>query len=63
MRIEDEFFKIEAVEERRSGRYMAVAYVLSEVPDSEVLRGVVHTDAKLPAGALARHRARAAVTR
>ena len=50
VRIEDEFFKIEAVEERRAGRYMAVAYVLSEVPESEVLRGVVHTDAKLPPG-------------
>ena len=38
------------VEERRAGPYMAVAYVLSEVPESEVLRGIVHTDAKLPSG-------------
>lgn len=51
VRIEDEFFKIEAVEERRAGAYMAVAYVLREVPESEVLRGIVHTDAKLPANA------------
>jgi len=51
VRIEDEFFKIEAVEERRAGRHMAVAYVLREVPESEVLRGIVHTDAKLPANA------------
>ena len=51
VRIEDEFFKIEVVEERRDGPHMAVAYVLREVPESEVLRGIVHTDAKLPANA------------
>jgi len=26
-----------------------LAQVLSEVPENEVLRGIVHTDAKLPA--------------
>lgn len=48
VRIEDDFFKIESVEERRDGRYKLFAYVLEEVPESEVLRGIVHTDAKLP---------------
>ena len=59
VRIEDEFFKIEAVEERRAGPYVAVAYLLREVPESEVLRGIVHTDAKLPAGAVLARQARA----
>ena len=49
VRIEDGFFKIEAVEERHDGRCKVFAYVLEEVPESEPLRGVVHTDARLPA--------------
>jgi hypothetical protein len=50
VRIDDEFFKIEAVGERRRGRYKAVAYRLRVVPEDEVLRGVVHTEARLPRG-------------
>lgn len=49
VRIEDGFFKIEAIEERRDGEYTVVAYVLRELPEDEILRGVVHTDAALPA--------------
>lgn len=50
VRIEDEFFKIAGVEERRDGAYLAVAYRLQVVPESEPLRGIVHTDACLPTG-------------
>jgi len=48
VRIEDGFYKIGAIEERRDGRFKAFAYVLEEVPESEALRGIVHTDARLP---------------
>jgi hypothetical protein len=49
VRIEDSFFKIDAIEQRPDGEYAAVAYVLRELPEDEILRGVVHTDAALPA--------------
>jgi hypothetical protein len=48
VRLEDRFFQIAAVEERPDGRFTAVAYRLEEVPESEPLRGIVHSPARLP---------------
>jgi hypothetical protein len=48
VRVESRFFKIRAVEERAKGDYRAVAYLLEELPESEVLRGIVHAEARLP---------------
>jgi len=48
VRLEDRFFKIVAVEERPDGQLTAVAYRLEEVPESEPLRGIVHSPARLP---------------
>jgi hypothetical protein len=48
VRIEDGFFKIEAIEERPDGRFRAVAYRLRELPEDAPLRGIVHTTARLP---------------
>jgi len=47
-RLEDRFFKIAAVEKRTDGRFSVVAYRLEEVPESEPLRGIVHSPARLP---------------
>jgi hypothetical protein len=48
VRLEGRFFKIVAVEERPDGQLTAVAYRLEEVPESEPLRGIVHSPARLP---------------
>ncbi len=48
VRVEDSFFKITGVEERTRGGFRVVAYLLDELPESEVLRGIVHTEARLP---------------
>ena len=36
------------MEERVDGPHAVFAYILQEVPESETLRGIVHTDAALP---------------
>lgn len=35
------FYRLERVEDRRDGPWMAIAYVLQEQPDEEVVRGIV----------------------
>ena len=48
VKVEDSFYKIKHVEERPAGPWTDIAYLLEEHPEEEVIRGLVHTDARLP---------------
>ena len=48
VRVEDRFYKIKRIEERPAGPWTDIAYLLEEHPEEEVIRGLVHSDARLP---------------